>query len=49
MFDDKERKVHILDLSTNGTFVFDVKVGKGASKNLESGDLIYVLHKSKVG
>lgn len=47
-FNESEKQVYLHDLSTNGTYIFDTKVGKNGKKKLDSGDLVYVLHKSKV-
>ena len=44
-----DNKAYIEDLSTNGTYVFNKKIGKGLRHQVESGDIVYVLHKSKVG
>lgn len=38
----------IEDLSSNGTFIENDKIGKGQKKKLVSGDKIYLLHQSKV-
>jgi E3 ubiquitin-protein ligase CHFR len=38
----------LVDLSTNGTFIGDSKLGKNNEVLLKNGDEIYLLHKSKV-
>lgn len=48
VYDSLKKEVFLHDLSTNGTYVFDIRIGKSTPKKLESGDLIYLLHKSKV-
>lgn len=40
--------ITLLDCSTNGTYVNDNKVGKDKTINLQNGDKIHLLHKSKV-
>eukprot|EP00357_Protocruzia_adherens_P017760 CAMPEP_0114988774 /NCGR_PEP_ID=MMETSP0216-20121206/9801_1 /TAXON_ID=223996 /ORGANISM="Protocruzia adherens, Strain Boccale" /LENGTH=438 /DNA_ID=CAMNT_0002351623 /DNA_START=285 /DNA_END=1602 /DNA_ORIENTATION=+ len=45
----EETVVVIEDLSSNGTFVNDEKVGKGSSKVLKNGDEIMLLQKQRVG
>jgi len=44
-----DNKAYIEDTSSNGTYVFNKKIGKGLKHQVESGDIVYVLHKSKVG
>lgn len=48
IYKDADNNCWIEDLSTNGTFIGDDKLGKGKKKKLESGDKIYLLHSSKV-
>ncbi len=36
------------DLSTNGTYILDKRVGKNKELKIENGDVIYLLHKTKV-
>ncbi|KAL4503246.1 hypothetical protein ABPG72_000852 [Tetrahymena utriculariae] len=48
IYDPQENEVYLQDLSTNGTFIFDKKLGKENKSKIDSGDLIYILHKSKV-
>jgi len=46
---DKENgQVFVEDLSTNGTWLNEDKIGKNIKKPLKNGDTIYLLHKSKV-
>lgn len=44
----QNKTVLIEDLSTNGTYIFDKKIGKGLKSEIGSGDIVYVLHKTKV-
>jgi hypothetical protein len=39
---------YIEDLSSNGTWLNEDKVGKNKKQELKNGDMIYLLHKSKV-
>ncbi len=48
IFKDAEDNIWIEDLSSNGTFIENDKIGKGTKKKLASGDKIYLLHQSKV-
>ena len=48
IFRDSEGIIWIEDMSSNGTFIEDEKIGKGNKRKLVSGDKIYLLHKSKV-
>ena len=48
IFKDDEDNIWIEDMSSNGTFIEDEKIGKGTKRKLVSGDKIYLLHKSKV-
>lgn len=41
-------KAILEDLSTNGTFVNDQRVGKGMQTELKNGDVIHLLHPSRV-
>jgi len=45
---EDDGKAYIVDLSTNGTFFENDKLGKGVKKELNSGDKVYLLHHSKV-
>ena len=38
----------LVDLSTNGTFINDEKIGKNNEKELKNGDVVHLLHISKV-
>jgi len=42
-------KAYVYDLSTNGTYLEDNKLGKNAKSELSSGAKFYLLHPSKVG
>lgn len=48
VFKDADDNIWIEDLSSNGTFIENEKIGKGSKKKLASGDKIYLLHQSKV-
>ena len=48
IYKDSEDNCWIEDLSSNGTFIENDKIGKGTKKKLVSGDKIYLLHQSKV-
>jgi hypothetical protein len=43
-----DRTVTLQDLSSNGTFIGDQKIGKGKSKLLNDGSKIYLLPSSKI-
>ncbi|CAD8171487.1 unnamed protein product [Paramecium pentaurelia] len=47
-WDSVNNIAQLLDLSTNGTFIGDQKIGKNNEIMLKNGDEIYLLHKSKV-
>lgn len=48
IYKDAEDNCWIEDLSSNGTFIENEKIGKGSKRKLNSGDKIYLLHQSKV-
>ena len=48
IYKDSDNNCWIEDLSSNGTFIEDEKIGKGNKRKMVSGDKIYLLHKSKV-
>jgi len=48
IYRDEDGNYYIEDLSSNGTFIEDEKIGKGNKRKITSGDKIYLLHKSKV-
>lgn len=41
-------EIRLKDLSTNGTYIGDSKIGKGNEVVLKTGDKIFILHKDKV-
>lgn len=45
---DAKGEVFIEDKSSNGTYLFDSLIGKDVQKQLNSGDIFYLLHKDKV-
>ena len=47
-FDPVTLFVELTDMSTNGTYLGDQKIGKGNVLLLKNSDEIYLLHKSKV-
>ena len=47
-FDAASWTMKLTDLSTNGTFLGDQKIGKNNEIILKTGDEIYLLHRSKV-
>ncbi|CAD8079111.1 unnamed protein product [Paramecium sonneborni] len=47
-WDSTNNIAQLLDLSTNGTFIGDQKIGKNNEIILKNGDEIFLLHKSKV-
>ncbi|CAK77621.1 unnamed protein product (macronuclear) [Paramecium tetraurelia] len=47
-WDSANNLAQMQDLSTNGTFIGDQKIGKNNEIILKNGDEIYLLHKSKV-
>ena len=44
----EQGKITITDLSTNGTFIGDKKIGKNVSVDLKHGEQIWLLNASKV-
>jgi len=48
VFNDESNVATLTDLSTNGTFLGDSKIGKGNEIVIKNGDEIYLLHKTKV-
>lgn len=44
----EETIIKLIDHSTNGTYVNNEKIGKDKFYNLQNGDMIHLLHHSKV-